>query len=45
MTYAVYGYCSWDCLMKKNTRGANQNRQNRKNNVHRNENGNRTKWA
>lgn len=52
MTYSVYGYCSWDCLMNKKARGnnqnqnQNQNRNNRKNhNSNRTEPGHRARWA
>lgn len=48
MTYSEYGYCSWDCLMKKKTHTGNQNnnfRANRKNNGQRAYAGSRSKWA
>lgn len=48
MTYSVYGYCSWDCLMNKSHRNHNSNsaRPNRRNNSgQRNEGGHRSKWA
>ena len=48
MTYSVYGYCSWDCLMKKKSRVEGPNRQNRRNNGNngqRSEYGQRAKWA
>jgi hypothetical protein len=45
MTYSVYGYCSWDCLMNKKARTGQQNRVNRKNNGHKNPAGQRVKWA
>jgi hypothetical protein len=46
MTYSVYGYCSWDCLMNKNNRYNNSNRPNRRNNNgQRNEGAPRSKWA
>ncbi|AFM23982.1 hypothetical protein Desti_1269 [Desulfomonile tiedjei DSM 6799] len=44
MTYSVYGYCSWECLMNKNTKRGNSNRPNRKNSGVR-EVGSRSKWA
>jgi len=31
MTYSVYGYCSWDCLMNKKTRSNPQPKANRRN--------------
>ena len=47
MTYSVYGYCSWDCLMNKKSRNnAPNNRQNRRqNNQQRSDGGHRSKWA
>jgi hypothetical protein len=46
MTYSVYGYCSWDCLMNKKSRSNNPNRNNRRQNNQRTENGQqRSKWA
>lgn len=48
MTYSEYGYCSWDCLMKKKTHTGNQNnnaRSNRRNNGQRAYAGSRSKWA
>jgi hypothetical protein len=45
MTYSVYGYCSWDCLMNKKTRYNGPNKQNnRRNHNNRNEGGHRSKW-
>ncbi len=45
MTYSVYGYCSWDCLMNKSNRYNNQNRSNRRNNGPRTETRHRSKWV
>jgi hypothetical protein len=46
MTYSVYGYCSWDCLMNKKTRNNTPNRHNRRqNNNQRADSGHRSKWA
>lgn len=45
MTYSVYGYCSWDCLMNKKSKPHNHTRNNRKNNNQRNESGHRSRWA
>jgi hypothetical protein len=49
MTYSVYGYCSWDCLMNKRSRyngpAKQNNRRNNNNNNNRNEGGHRSKWA
>lgn len=48
MTYSEYGYCSWDCLMKKRTQPVNnyRNKSNRRNNGHRSHSGQRaTKWG
>ncbi|MGD9819051.1 MAG: hypothetical protein AB7V04_10175 [Desulfomonilaceae bacterium] len=44
MTYSSYGYCSWECLMNKKTKGPSQNRSNRKSGQ-RNSYNSRTKWA
>ncbi len=44
MTYSVYGYCSWDCLMKKKSHHPNHNRSQRRNS-RRNDFGNRSKSA
>ncbi len=48
MTYSVYGYCSWECLMNKKVRVNNQNRgnnnnSNKRNNAHRSYSGQRAK--
>jgi len=45
MTYSVYGYCSWDCLMNNKKRQNNQPRVNRKQGGMRNESSHRSKWA
>lgn len=45
MTYSVYGYCSWDCLMNKSSRYNNPHRPNRRNNGPRPETRHRSKWV
>ncbi len=45
MTYSVYGYCSWDCLMKRGSHRNNQGKDTRKQNGNRSYNGQRSRWA
>jgi len=45
MTYSVYGYCSWECLMNKRGRTGPSPRNNKKTNTNRNSGQNRTKWV
>ena len=45
MTYSVYGFCSWDCLMKRGSHRTNNGKDNRKQNGNRNSNGQRSRWA
>ncbi len=45
MTYSVYGFCSWECLMKRGNQRNNHGKDNRKHNGNRNSNGQRSRWA
>ncbi len=43
MTYSAYGYCSWDCLMKKKSHQRGPQKLNRRTNGFRNASWNRSK--